>query len=192
MDHDDGRSISHDYERDRYTSYHRGQVDGEYDIRRGLDNVDGFERNYNHDVDHNQGKKLRGSIEEKYDQLFQQIEAKTQHGVEHQDIYKTVPLGGQDYGSHYSYTVDRPAHDYTHPYYRIQGEQVQGGDYHRHYQAPVIHGDHGAGEYHELDREPFHGDVKHGDLHFYPIEDHQPAPASKPVTPAPEKEPSTE
>lgn len=125
LDHDDGRSISHDYERDRYTSYHRGQVDGEYDIRRGLDNVDGFDANYNHDVTHNHGKKFRGSIEQKYDQLFQQIEAETQHGVEHHDIYKTVPLGGQEYGSSYSYTtVERPAHDYTHPYYRVQGEQL--------------------------------------------------------------------
>ena len=46
-------------------------------------------------------------------------------------------------------------------------------DIHQEYRAPVIHGDHGAGEYHELNSEPFHGDVAHGDLHFSPpIEGH--------------------
>ena len=76
---------------------------------------------------HNHGQKLRGDIERKYDQLFKQIEAETDHGVEHHNIYRTVPLDSKEHEfSHPYYMEERPAHELSHPYYIDESHGYKG------------------------------------------------------------------
>ena len=67
MDHGVDRPAPHHYEQDREHYYHRGQIEGAYDERRGLDRGYHGRSDYNLDVEKYGGQRLKGDIEHEYD-----------------------------------------------------------------------------------------------------------------------------
>ena len=118
---------------------------------------------YNHDINYHDGHKLMGQIEHEYDELFHELEARTEHGVEHHDISfveSTIVDHEHDDPQHH----DKHIHDFQAvPYH----DGHYGGHHNEHYDD-AHHDDHYTGHadythgYHHGD---YYASTHHGDYH---------------------------
>ena len=93
MDHGDDHPTPHHYEHDREAAYHRGDTEAYFDEQQQQHSYyHNDDEGYNRDVERHGGRRLMSDIENEYNQLYHEIESETSHGIQHHDIYKTVPL----------------------------------------------------------------------------------------------------
>jgi hypothetical protein len=101
----DEQHMGHDFSQDDFSEHHEGSKLGDH-------HDDG---SYVHDVEYHHGAELKRDIEHEFDELYHDLESRTQHGVEHHDIH---------------YTTQHRSEQDAHP--------QEGTDFHasQHYQAP--------------------------------------------------------